>query len=84
MFNSIDRMLVSEGIHTDNTTAVGRMNYILDTFIWRFRIYGNSNIDHRILLKGEEAYTFNDANFPEVYFCREDILNSYSELTTEQ
>lgn len=83
-FNAIDRKLVNQGIYTDETNAIGRMNYIVGTSIWRFRIYGNKNADHRILLKGKEAYTFNDANFPEVYFCREDILNSYRESTIEE
>ena len=51
-------------------TSIGGINY----YKWKYRIYGNKNAEHRILLRGEEAYALNDANYPKIYFFREDVL----------
>ena len=82
-YESINDMLEKEGIYTNRATPVGRIN-LYSTEKWRYRIYGNKNEEHRILLRGEDAYAFNDANYPEVYFCREDVLKLYRDSATAE
>lgn len=77
-FININNKLIAQGINPYDNTLIGRIDYI-DYTIWKYRLCGNQDKEYRILLTGEEAYSFNDANFPEVYFCRQDILDSLSE-----
>jgi len=72
-----------KGFIQTELTPVGRIN-LYSTEKWRYRIYGNKNEEHRILLRGEDAYAFNDANYPEVYFCREDVLKLYRDSATAE
>ncbi|NLT97334.1 MAG: hypothetical protein GXW96_04130 [Christensenellaceae bacterium] len=70
MYNDIDYELTKKGIYTSRAGLIGGINYSE----WKYKIYGNKNAERRILLLGRDAYTFHDANYPEVYFCREDVL----------
>ena len=63
----------------EDEIAIGEMDYISGVFVWKYRIYGSKSIENRILLRGEEDIFLNDANFPEVYFCRQDILEQYKD-----
>lgn len=83
MFEEIYDDMVSKGIDPFDG-VVGRMDYIDAGDIWKFWIYGKKEVEQRILLKGHDAYVLHDANYPEVYFCREDVLKSYQEQLTEE
>lgn len=83
MFERIYDDMVSKGIDPFDDDAVGRMDYIDAGDIWKFWIYGKKEVEQRILLKGHDAYVLHDANYPEVYFCREDVLKSYQEQIAE-
>ncbi|MGE5495575.1 MAG: hypothetical protein ACM3S4_09780 [Burkholderiales bacterium] len=64
----------------EDEITIGEMDYISGDDIWKYRIYGNKNIEDRILLRGEEHIFLNDANYPIVYFCRQDIHEQYKEM----
>ena len=75
MFDEIFEILSKQSIESYEKNILGRINYNNGVDDWKFKVFGSDNIEKRILLKGEEAYIFNDANYPEIYFCRKDIFN---------
>ena len=61
----------------DGYQAIGRMGYKCVDDVWKYILYGNSDIAVRRLLVGKNAYILHDANYPEAYFCRQDVLEAW-------
>ena len=75
IFLEIEEQLLKLRHELDFSKFIIGIEYPYVNEIWKYNIYGSKEIEERILLIGEEAYTFNDANYPEIYFCRKDIFN---------
>lgn len=75
-YNEIYKELNRQGISPYKHEVIGRFDYIMGDSIWKYKVFGRRTIKDRILLKGEEDYIVS-ANCPDVYFCRQDILNSF-------
>lgn len=79
-YKEIYQALKEQGITPfEDETAIGIMDYIFVDDVWKYEIYGSKSVENRILLRGEEDFFLNDVNYPEVYFCRQDILEHYKE-----
>ena len=81
-FNIIHTHLKGEGIESYEDKVIGKIDYV-DIDIWKYWVYGIRDLDDKILLKGKDAYNFHDANYPEIYFCRQDILHSIQDATKD-
>ncbi len=57
--------------------SIGRIDYLGTYRIWKYEIYGRRDAEDRILLKGRDSYVLHDANYPETYFCRQDVLEAW-------
>ncbi len=78
-FNNIEKMWP----FNEDYGVIGRIDYKHTNAVWNYSIYGNRDVETRILIVGKEAYAFNDANLPEVYFCRQDILQLFEDMNEE-
>jgi hypothetical protein len=81
-FNKIYTYLENEGMESYEDKIIGKIDYV-DIDIWKYWVYGRRDMDDRILLKGRDSYDFHDANYPELYFCRQDILHSIQDATKD-
>ena len=79
-FERIYDKLREQNIYAFAYNIVGRIDY---TYVdkWKFILCGQKNQEERILLKGKELYAFYDEEYPDIYFCRQDILQSFMEDT---
>ena len=58
---------------------VGKISYNYEEE-WKLILHGNLEQNERIFLIGKERYAYYDKDYPEVYYCREDILNLFYEM----
>jgi hypothetical protein len=76
-FSNILTKIEKQGINPYSNEAICNIDYKKANGHWEYAVYGNLDMKNRILLKGEEDIAFNDVNYPDIYFCRQDILNLY-------
>lgn len=63
--------------------AIGKTIYDNGAVSGKYIVYG-TDIEGRVLLKGESIVIVNDNVYPVVYFCRKDILNEYKATQEDQ
>ncbi len=78
-YNAIYQAMKKQGISPFAYEAIGRFDYTLGDNALKYKLYGSKNIQNRILLSGEDAYII-DSNYPKVYFCRQDILQTFGDM----
>lgn len=82
-FDEIKEKLRKKSIEQSTEKFIIKIDYPYIDEIWKYNIHGNKDKETRILLKGCES-GFIDTNRPDFYYCRQDILYSYLELTDYQ
>ena len=76
MFKKILNQLPSNQWHD---SVIGTMVYNYASLSGEYIIYGNKDLQNRILLKGQSIVIVNDNIYPVLFFCRQDILDEYKE-----